>query len=613
MRRLALLMLLAFVLCLSPGDFGSRTALAIEHGVTVTSSGDTSGSSGAVCPDATLCTLRRAIEVANLDADAGTFQIAFDPTVFPEVTPVEIRVGSTPLPTISREDVTIDGADAGVAIEGTSGALLAAQNGLIATGAHFTLLNTRVHGFSASCIAVTGDGASIGKAGAPNVFGGCATGIAVSGAHSTIVGNEIGFTVAGGVDQVQTGIVVSAGDVTVGGPSSSAGSANIIGFADAGIFVGAGSGGAFGGVVIEGNTIGSRPSGDAAAVGTGVVLSQPSGLTSVNKNAFANVETGIQVRPDTGTSVVRNTMKLNTFESVGGLAIDLNGDHIRNPNDAGDADVGPNNMLNHPVLTRATQLRVSGSACVGCEVQLYLAAHEPGGLRDYGGLPIASGTAIADGAGHFQVNNPATSAGDWLVALATDAEGNTSEFGPPARVGSGAVLCGNVQLQTGWNHVGYFGSETVALLDSFPADPNRSISAIFRTVDGTNDWQRWYRGTVVDRTLNTVEPGESYWFYATSAVTLTGGFSVSFPVPVELKAGNNDLTYLGATAQVLDALSSLGGAFRGLYRYDSGTSAWQRFGDPSVPAWAQDFTTLEACGTYQIQLDAPATLIPLQP
>ena len=613
MRKFLLLSVVACCLVSGGVTLTQRPALAVDHGAVVTNAGDAGGSSGAVCPDPTLCTLRHAIEIANLDPDPGTFEIVFDPEVFPTDGPVAISVGNTPLPTISREDVSIDATGAGVTIENGSSALSTAQNGLTATGDGFSLRNVHIHGFSASCVAATGQDSTIGAAGAGNVVGGCASGIAVAGSGSTIAGNIVGFTLSGAFDSIQTGIIVSAGNVTVGGPPSTVGAGNIIGFADAAIFVGAGAGPAFSSVLIEGNTIGSRPNGEAAAVGVGVVLSQPSGLSKVTRNAFANAQTGIQVRADQTTSVVRNTFELNTFEDIGGLAIDLGADQIRNPNDDGDIDLGPNNFLNHPLISRATQLSVTGTACAGCEVQLYLADHRPGGLTDYGRIPIPSGAAVADITGSFQISNPAASAGDWLIALVTDPEGNTSEFGPPTRVGSGAVLCGNVHLEAGWNHVGYFGSETVALLDSFGADPGGSITAIFRTVDGTSEWQRWFKGTAADRTLNTVQPGESYWFYATSPVTLAGGFSVSFPVPVELKAGNNDLTYLGASAHVLDALSSLGGAFRGLYRYDAASGTWERFGNPNVPAWAQDFTTMDACGTYQIQLDAPATLVPLQP
>ncbi len=585
---------------------------AANPGVTVTSKEDAGGNAGAVCPDDTLCTLRRAIEVANLDPTPGEFTIQFAVDAFPSGDPATILVGSTALPTISRADVTIDGTGAGVVIEGTSVSLSTAMNGITATGTGFSLRGVQIRGFSASCVAVTGARATIGAAGAGITVGGCASGIAVSGNASKVAGNIIGFTASGAVDAVQTGIVVSAGSVVVGGPVAADG--NIVGFADAGIFVGAGAGGAFTGVDIERNTIGRRPNGDVAVVGVGIVLAQPSSVTQVVANAIHNAATAIQVRADSGgVSVIRNRFAANTFQGITGMAIDLGADDVRNPNDDGGGDSGPNMLVNHPLITHATQTLVSGNACANCNVEIYLAHHEPGGNRDYGQAPLPAGTAVATASGEFQVTNPAASAGDWLVALATDGDGNTSEFGPPARVGSGAILCGNVELQSGWNHVGYFGNSTVALLNDFAADPGGAVTAIFRTVDGTNEWQRWFKGTASDRTLTTVEPGESYWIYAASPVTLAGGFSVSFPVPVQLQRGPNDFTYLGATANVLDALASLNGGFTDLYGYDVATGHWQRFGDPSVPSWAQDFTTLEACGTYQLRVDAPATLIPLQP
>ena len=395
------------------------------------------------------------------------------------------------------------------------------------------------------------------------------------------------------------------------GPGSRGSSnARSFGYSD---LVGSGAGAEFSGVQIERNVIGLRPAGGPASVGSAIVLAQPSRGTIVSANTIAQAAAGIVVRADAaGVSVIHNRFSANTFESMVGLAIDLAADGIRNPNDDGDPDSGPNTQLNHPVIERATQTRLSGVACPGCEVQVYLAAHQPGGATDYGRTPIPGGLATAGPDGAFVVENPVAAAGEWLVALATDADGNTSEFGPPSRVGAGAVLCGNVQLQPGWNHVAYFGSESVALFSSFPPAGN-AVTAIYRYVDGTGEWERWFSDTAAGRTLQAVQPGEAYWFFATAPVTLPGGFSIAFPVPVQLKAGPNDLVYLGASAHALDALGSLGGAFRDLFRFDTLTNRWLRFGDDSVPAWAQDFTTLEACQTYQLVLDAPATLVPLQP
>lgn len=593
---------------------GGNRALAQAHGVVVTSVADGGAGGGAVCPHESLCTLRRAIEAANSDADPGPFAITFDPEVFPGVAPATISVSSAPLPNISRNQVSIDGAGAGVALTGDFGSLTATFNGLTVTGDDFTLRAVRVHGFTGSCVAITGAGARIGGPGAGqgNTFGACQSGVGVAGAEAHIQGNLIGFTPEGAADPLGTGIVVAAGNVRIGGTFLQPEAANRIGFADTGVFIGAGAGEAFSGVTVERNNIGTRPTGEPAPVGSAVVIDRPSNGTSVLANAIENASTGIVVQTDGETPSTANHFSANTFENIATLAIDLGGDALRNPNDPGDADSGPNTLLNHPVIQRATQSRLSGATCPGCAIQVYVAAHEPGGVADYGRVPLPGGTTVADGTGQFSLDNPAAAPGDWLVALATDAQGNTSEFGPPTRVGAGSVLCGNVQLHAGWNHVAYFGSEPVALFGTFPPDPTGSVIAIYRYLDGTGEWERWFSETAAGRTLTSVQPGESYWFYTTGPVTLPGGFSISIPVPVQLAAGWNDFVYLGASAHPLDALASLGG-FSDLYRYDAGTGRWHQFGDATVPAWAQDFVTLEACGTYQVRLTAPATLLPLQP
>lgn len=596
---------------LGPGVPVSRALSLIE----VTSTGDAGTGGGAVCPDAELCTLRRAIELANADENPGPFTITFARSMFPPGAPGAIRVGNQPLPNVTRPGVTVDASEAGVEVVNASTSLTAVTNGLTATGAGFAVRGLHIHGFAGSCIAATSEAAVIGGTltGAGNTLGSCATGVAVSGLNATIQGNLIGLTPGGAADPVGSGIVVAAGGATVGGPLATPGAANRIGFADTAIFVGSGSPSAFSGVYIERNVIGRRPAGDAAGVTTGIALSQPSGGTAVIANTIANVRTGIAVSPDAGgVAVVRNRLAGNVFANVVGMAIDLGADGVRDDNDPGDGDAGPNVRLNHPVLGRATQVRLTGTACPGCQVQVYFAAHEPGGAADYGLGPLPGGTVMADSSGAFYLDNPAAGPGEWLTAIATDVEGNTSEFGPSTRVGAGAVLCGNVQLEPGWNHAAYFGSEPAPLLNEFTPAAG-AVTAIYRFLDGTDEFERWFSATTAGRTLATVEPGESYWFYATRPVTLPGGFSISFPLPVQLRPGWNDIVYLGASAAVADALGSLGGGFDGLHRFDPATGGWLRFGGTQVPSWAQEFHDLDACGVYQLRLEATAMLIPLQP
>ncbi|MEO8539435.1 MAG: hypothetical protein ABI577_06810 [bacterium] len=612
MRTAALLIVVVVAAILADG--ASFRVGRAEGNVEVTSVDDAGGAGGAICPHATLCTLRRAIEVANADDSGGEFRITFAPTVFPAANPATVEVGNTPLPNISRANVTIDAAGAGVSLANGASSLTAQNNGLTATGAGFSVFGLHIHGFPGSCVAVTGDQPTIGGPGAGNTVGGCKSGIAVSGLGAVIRSNFVGFTASGAEDRLATGIVVAAGDARVGGPSSIPGAGNTIGFSDTAVFVGAGGAQAFTGVQIERNLVGRWSDGTAAPVENGVVLSQPSSQTAVTSNTFANTGVAISVAPNVGeTPVIRNRFTANIFDGIAEMAIDLGADGVAAPNDPGDSDIGANGLLNHPIITRATQTRVSGTACGGCQVQIYVAVHQPGAANDYGLAPLVSGTVTADASGVFALDNPAAGPGDWLIALATDADGNTSEFGPSARVGAGSVLCGNVQLQAGWNHVGYFGSEPVPLLSSFTPVPSGAVTAIYRFVDGTDQFERWLAATPAGRTLTTVQPGESYWFFAEAPATLPGGFSLSFPVPVQLKAGWNDLVYLGASETVADSLSSLGSNFHDLFHYDALARGWQRFGGISVPSWARQFDRLEACSVYQLRLDAPATLVPLQP
>ncbi len=608
---------IVFVAAVSANVVAMPSSLSVVRAagtLEVTSTSDSGGAGGATCPHSNLCSLRRAIELANAEAGDAPFVISFAPGVFPPDNPVAIRVGSSPLPPVSRQKVTIDATGAGVSLVNDSPSLTALTTGLTATGANFTLLGIRISGFKGSCVAVHGEDAVVGAAGSGNVFGGCATGIAVSGVRAVVRGNLVGFTRDGAADPVQTGVTIAAGGVVVGGPAAIPGAANRIGFADVAIYVGSGSPVPFAGVQIERNVIGRRPTGEPAAVTFGVILSQPSNHSTVTANTIANAATGIAVTAGPGSdSVTGNRFIANLFDGIETMAIDLGQNGLRNLNDAGDGDSGPNTLINHPVITRATQARITGMACSACAVQLYVAAHTPGGANDYGFAPLVSGVIVADALGQFALDNPVAGPGDWVIAMMTDMEGNSSEFGPSARVGAGAILCGNVQLAAGWNHVGYFGAETVTLLSNFSPVSSGAVTAIYRVIDGTEEFERWFSTTAIGRTLTSVQPGESYWFYAEAPATLPGGFSLSFPLTVQLKSGWNDFVYLGATENVADAIGSLGTDPYDLYQFAAQTNEWLRFGSTAVPRWAREFDQLEACEVYQVRLGAPTTLVPLQP
>ncbi len=619
MLRPALLTLLAFTVAvgLRWGE-NARVIAATPVAIEVTSTAAGAG----VCPHPVDCTLRTAITAANADSSGNPVTITFAAGVFPAASPAVISISSTPLPALTRPNTTIDASAAGVYLRGVNQSLSITPDGLVLAGDGDALRGLVIQGFSGACVVVQGANVSVGgdsTAGQGNILGSCGTGVLVTGVAATITGNHAGFTpTQDNPAPVTTGVQVNAGGAVIGGDAGG-GLANVIGNAATGIRVGGSGGGGFTGPRIVRNVIGRDPQNHPAPVTTSVDLRQPSSGSLVTANDLAYATTGISIAADaSGISVTGNWLDGNLFHAIAGLAIDLDANGIANPIRAADGH-GANRDRNHPVISRAVQARIAGSAgsdCAGCAVQLYLAEHRPGSTDDYGSVPVSGGTVTADSSGAFVFDNPAVTPGQWVTALVTDAGSNTSEFGPSTRVGSGLAQCGNVQLAPGWNQAGYFGSDPVVLGDDFPIDPaSGKISAIYHYDEASGQFFHWFANSPAFQTLSTLQPGEAYWFLADSSITLSGGFSLSVPVPVQLKTGWNEIVYIGASADVRDALSSVAGAYRYVYHWnnDGTASGWQSFGDGSEPSWADDFSDLQTCATYEILATADGVLTPLQP
>lgn len=129
-----------------------------------------------------------------------------------------------------------------------------------------------------------------------------------------------------------------------------------------------------------------------------------------------------------------NRITRNSFYSNGGLGIDLQPDGV-NPNDPGDTDTGPNEARNFPVLTNATTSSVTGTACAGCTVEIFV-ADVNSAAHGEGKTFVGSGTA--NGSGAFTISISGVSNGNYLTATATDPDGNTSEFSRNIPVGGGS-------------------------------------------------------------------------------------------------------------------------------------------------------------------------------
>lgn len=91
-----------------------------------------------------------------------------------------------------------------------------------------------------------------------------------------------------------------------------------------------------------------------------------------------------------------------------------------------------NEGLPAPALTQANTLRVSGTACPGCKIELFVADKAkltPGGGDESGEGKTFVGEGMSDGAGNFTFNISEVPLGSVLTASATDVKGNTSMFG----------------------------------------------------------------------------------------------------------------------------------------------------------------------------------------
>ena len=95
---------------------------------------------------------------------------------------------------------------------------------------------------------------------------------------------------------------------------------------------------------------------------------------------------GVYVRAGTGNAILGNSIFAN-----GDLGIDLgvtanNANDGVTPNDPGDADAGPNDRLNFPVLTSARlagpDLVLEGFARPGSAIELFVADPDPTGFGE---------------------------------------------------------------------------------------------------------------------------------------------------------------------------------------------------------------------------------------
>jgi hypothetical protein len=205
------------------------------------------------------------------------------------------------------------------------------------------------------------------------------------------------------------------------------------------------------GNVVRGNWIGlgadgSSPLGnglDGIAVRNGAAGNR---LGPDNVIAFNGLN-GVLLEPTAGDG---NAVRSNAIFGNGTLGIDLGGDGAT-ANDGTDADSGPNQLQNFPMITAALTSgdtttvagTLEGASNSVLQIDFFLTSEiDPQGSGQRQRY-LGSATVVVDatGRGDFSVALPQpVPAGQFITATATDAGDNTSEFSPAVQVGGPPVI-----------------------------------------------------------------------------------------------------------------------------------------------------------------------------
>jgi hypothetical protein len=253
-----------------------------------------------------------------------------------------------------------------------------------------------------------------------------------------VQGNRIGTNAAGtaALGNTSYGIDLRAPQTTIGGTAAGAGNV-ISGNGTVGIQIFGSDATAN---VIQGNRIGTDASGTVNLGNTsaGVLLAGGAAGNTVGGTVAGagNVIMGNKSRGITvsGAATVRNAIRQNSIFQNSSLGIDLNGDGVT-ANDADDPDTGPNQLQNFPVMTSAvlsgTTLTISYSVSSSIANSAYPLAVEffRADADGQEGQTYLGGKAyLAPGGDTVALTVSGVSPGQLVVATATDANGNTSEF-----------------------------------------------------------------------------------------------------------------------------------------------------------------------------------------
>lgn len=181
------------------------------------------------------------------------------------------------------------------------------------------------------------------------------------------------------------------------------------------------------------NAAGNSPLGNGAG-GIAIVNSNDNIIGEPGRgNVIAYNDTiGLGIADDLS---MRNTFSANHIYANGMMDIDIFPYGV-NANDAGDGDTGSNELMNFPEVTLVDYdwgmgiLTVTGTIDHyypdGIRVEVFMS--DNGNFLAHGGATQYLGYAMADANGDWSFAGPGANPGGMITTLATDQDGNTSEF-----------------------------------------------------------------------------------------------------------------------------------------------------------------------------------------
>jgi CSLREA domain-containing protein len=386
---------------------------------------------------------------------------------------------------------------AGVTVDGSSSGAVVKRNyiGLRPNGS--TASGNTTFGVVVSSAGVQVGGADESDANTVSANGN--GGVRVTANGATVVGNYIGTAATG-----LTALGNAGPGIKLDGVSS-----GTVGGVDQGNVVAANTGPAIellqtAGVTIRGNLIGMDKNlsadstlgngdgtGPSIALGDGVTGTTIGGEQDGERNTVTGTKgTGAGVAlSDAGSG---NAIIANVIYGNGGLAIDLMNDGVT-PNDADDADTGPNGLTNFPVLTNAVRaaatIHIEGTLDVAPGAGTYRVEFFANSACDVLGAGEAAGRVGATdvsvdsaGNGSFSVDITASTPTNEtaISAIATSPGGDSSEMSPCIS----ALPAGTAQFSQG-SFAGDESAGPATIIVTRSGRTDTTVTVDYATFDGT--------------------------------------------------------------------------------------------------------------------------------